>query len=185
MRVRATELPEVLLIEPELLEDSRGSFAELYQAERYEKAGIPAAFVQDNLSRSRGGTLRGLHLQHPTGQGKLVGVLEGVAWDVVADVRLGSPRFGRSVCLELSAQNRRQLWIPEGFAHGFCALSPWVGFWYKCTGYYSPDHQLTVAWNDPELAIEWPIRDPLLSPGDAAAPRLRDVRGLPELRRAR
>jgi dTDP-4-dehydrorhamnose 3,5-epimerase len=179
VRVLATELPGVLLLEPRSFEDARGSFMEVFHAGRYAEVGIPRAFVQDNLSRSVQGTLRGLHFQEPHGQGKLVQVLAGAVHDVVVDVRRGSPTFGRWTAMELSADNRLQLWVPPGFAHGFCVLSERADFFYKCTDFYAPASERSIAWNDPELAIPWPLSSPLLSPKDAAAPRLKDAPVLP------
>lgn len=179
MKVTATRLPGVLLIEPKVHGDDRGFFFESYQSSRYQAAGIPAAFVQDNLSRSVKGTLRGLHFQEPNGQGKLVQVLRGAVYDVAVDVRRSSPHFGQWVGVELTESNHHQLWVPPGFAHGFCVLSESADFLYKCTSLYSPESERGVAWNDPALAIDWPIRQPLLSPKDAAAPLLRDATVLP------
>lgn len=179
MKVRPTELPEVLLLEPRVFGDSRGFFVETFHAQRYAEAGIPGTFVQDNLSRSVKGTLRGLHFQEPNGQGKLVQVLAGSVWDVVVDVRRGSPTFGRWMGAELSSGNKWQLWIPPGFAHGFCVLSDSADFFYKCTAQYSPESERSVLWNDPDLAIPWPVREPLLSEKDQRAPRLKDAPVLP------
>jgi dTDP-4-dehydrorhamnose 3,5-epimerase len=154
---------------------------ETWQAARYAAAGIPAAFVQDNLSRSVRGTLRGLHLQEPFAQGKLVFCLRGTVFDVAVDVRRGSPNFGRWFGAELSDENRRQMWVPAGFAHGFCVISESADFVYKCTELYHPETERGIAWNDPEIGIEWPIADPILSPRDREAPRLRDAPILPSL----
>jgi dTDP-4-dehydrorhamnose 3,5-epimerase len=179
MKVTPTELPEVLLIEPKVHGDSRGFFAETFQARRYAEAGVPGPFVQDNLSRSVRGTLRGLHFQEPKPQGKLVQVLRGTVWDVAVDVRRGSPRFGRWVAVELSESAPRQLWIPPGFAHGFCVLSESADFFYKCTELYSPECERSVAWNDPAIGLPWPVKEPLLSAKDRDAPRLGDAPVLP------
>jgi dTDP-4-dehydrorhamnose 3,5-epimerase len=179
MKVTPTSLPEVLLLEPRLHGDGRGFFYESFQALRYAEAGIPGPFVQDNHSRSSRGTLRGLHFQEPKSQGKLVQVLRGTVYDVAVDVRRGSPRFGEWVAVELSDVNPRQLWIPQGFAHGFCVLSESADFFYKCTAYYAPDAERAIAWNDPGLAIPWPVPEPLLSAKDRAAPRLQDAPVLP------
>jgi dTDP-4-dehydrorhamnose 3,5-epimerase len=172
MKVTETTLPGVLLIEPKVFGDDRGFFYETYHARRYEAAGIPAHFVQDNLSRSSQGTLRGLHFQEPNPQGKLVQVLRGSVFDVAVDVRRSSPNFGRWVAVELSETNRRQLWVPPGFAHGFCVTSESADFLYKCTALYSPEAERGIAWDDPALGIDWPVRKPLLSAKDAAAPVL-------------
>jgi dTDP-4-dehydrorhamnose 3,5-epimerase len=182
LRVSATELPEVLLVEPQSFGDARGFFLEVFQAERYASAGILGPFVQDNLSRSVLGTLRGLHFQEPRAQGKLVQVLRGSVFDVAVDVRRGSPRFGHWVGVELSEQHPRQLWIPPGFAHGFCVLTDSADFFYKCTELYSPADERSVAWNDPRIGIRWPIAEPLLSKKDQRAPLLEVTPGLPSYR---
>ena len=181
MKVTPTELPEVLLVEPKVFGDARGFFYEGYQAERYAAAGIPGPFVQDNLSRSARGTLRGLHFQEPKGQGKLVQVLRGRVFDVAVDVRTGSPRFGRWVGVELAEEPLRQLWIPPGFAHGFCVLSESADFFYRCTELYAPAAERAIAWNDPRIGIRWPIEQPLLSAKDAAAPLLDAAPVLPRI----
>lgn len=179
MKVTPTELPGVLLVEPQLFGDARGFFLESFHAERYAAAGIPGPFVQDNLSRSTRGTLRGLHFQEPAGQGKLVQVLRGAVWDVAVDVRRGSPTFGAWVGMELNEDTRQQLWIPAGFAHGFCVLSESADFFYKCTAFYTPAAERAVRWDDPALGIRWPVQAPLLSPKDATAPLLADAPLLP------
>ena len=175
MNVLPTELPEVLIVEPRVFGDARGYFMETYQAERYAEAGIAAAFVQDNLSVSERGILRGLHLQHPHAQGKLVQVLDGEVFDVAVDVRRGSPHFGQWVGVRLSSENKRQLWVPEGFAHGFCVTSERALFSYKCTDTYHPECERSIRWDDPEIGIEWPLAEVALSDKDAAAPRLQDT----------
>lgn len=179
MKANSTELPGVLLIEPSVLGDSRGFFLETFQAKRYNDAGIPGPFVQDNLSRSTRGTLRGLHFQFPHPQGKLVQVLRGSVWDVAVDVRKGSPHFGGWLGMELSEENRRQLWIPAGFAHGFCVLSESADFFYKCTDFYAPAAEHAVRWDDPDIGIRWPIESPRLSAKDSAAPSLAEAPVLP------
>jgi dTDP-4-dehydrorhamnose 3,5-epimerase len=179
MNVLPTALPGVLIIEPRVFGDARGFFMETWHADRYAEAGIPSRFVQDNCSRSGRGILRGLHFQEPKGQGKLVHVLNGAVLDVAVDVRVGSPHFGQAVAVELSADNRRQLWIPPGFAHGFCVLSESADFLYKCTELYAPEHDRGIAWNDPDLGIDWPVKDPKLSAKDSALPRLKDAPVLP------
>jgi len=166
MIVRRTAIPGVLIIEPKLFGDSRGFFTELYQAERYAANGIGQKFVQDNLSRSVKGTLRGLHFQNPNPQGKLVTVLAGSILDVAVDVRRGSPTFGQHVMVELSDENRRQCWIPAGLAHGFIVQSATVDFLYKCDGFYSPSDEHVLLWNDPKLGIKWGNDAPLLSARD-------------------
>ncbi len=179
MRVIATELPGVIVVEPRVFGDQRGFFLETFHADRYAEAGIRATFVQDNWSRSVRGTLRGLHFQEPHAQGKLVSVAHGAVYDVAVDVRRGSPTFGRWVGYELSAENKRQMWVPPGFAHGFVVTSDSCDFLYKCTALYRPEAERAIAWNDPALAITWPIGDPILSSKDAAAPRLADAPCLP------
>ena len=180
MKISETELPGVLLLEPKRFGDDRGFFMELFHAKRYTEAGIPGPFVQDNFSRSAKGILRGLHFQQPHAQGKLVQVFAGTVYDVAVDIRRGSPTFGKWVGVELSADNRRQLWVPAGFAHGFCVLSESADFHYKCTELYSPASEHGIAWNDPDLGIPWPVKSPLLSPKDSAAPRLKDAPVLPD-----
>jgi dTDP-4-dehydrorhamnose 3,5-epimerase len=175
LQVTRTAIPDICFIDPRVFGDERGFFLETWSAERYAQAGLPATFVQDNLSRSAKGVLRGLHMQHPAGQGKLVYVLEGEVFDVAVDVRVGSPTFGRWVGCTLSARNKRQLYIPTGFAHGFCVTSASALFAYKCTELYRPEHELGIAWDDPAIGITWPIEDPVLSGKDRAHPRLADV----------
>jgi dTDP-4-dehydrorhamnose 3,5-epimerase len=175
MKVLPTALPGVLLVEPTVHRDPRGFFLEAYHSEKYARAGIAARFVQDNHSRSEGRILRGLHAQQRRPQGKLVRAVEGAVFDVAVDIRRGSPTFKRWVGFELSAVNFRQLWIPEGFAHGFCVTAGPVQVEYKCTALYDRDDELAIAWNDPEIGIEWPIANPLLSARDAAAPPLADL----------
>lgn len=179
MKIISTELPDVLIIEPQLYADQRGFFLESYQLKRYAEAGITRPFVQDNISRSRFNVVRGLHLQNPLAQGKLVSVLRGKVLDVTVDVRLGSPTFGRHVAVELSEENRRQVWVPRGFAHGFAVLSEMADFFYKSDEIYSPKDELSVRWNDPSLKIDWRLESPSLSAKDAAAPLLANVKGLP------
>jgi dTDP-4-dehydrorhamnose 3,5-epimerase len=172
MRVSDTALPGVLLVEPSVFGDERGFFLETYQAERYEAAGIPGPFVQDNVSRSRRGVLRGLHYQQPDAQGKLVQVLDGEVYDVAVDVRWGSPTFGRWTGLLLSSTTKQQLYIPAGFAHGFVVMSDHALFVYKCTTVYREEHDRSVLWSDPALGITWPVDDVQLSAKDRAAPTL-------------
>jgi dTDP-4-dehydrorhamnose 3,5-epimerase len=179
MKVLPTNIADVLIIEPRLFGDQRGFFLETFQLERYAQHGISRPFIQDNLSRSSHGVLRGLHLQHPLTQGKLVSVLRGRVLDVAVDVRRGSPTFGRHVAVELSDENRRQLWVPRGFAHGFAVLSDSADFAYKCDNIYSPKDEIVVRWNDPEIGINWGIENPSLSERDACAPLLKDIRNLP------
>ena len=166
MRVTKTDILGVLLIEPDVFRDPRGLFLETYHARRYAEAGIPGPFVQDNYSQSMRGTLRGLHYQEPHAQGKLVMVTEGAVYDVVVDIRKGSPSFGRWYGVELSAEDRRQVYVPPGCAHGFCVTSDRASFLYKCTDYYAPGDERGIIWNDPALAIPWPVAAPILSAKD-------------------
>jgi len=175
VRVVETELPGVLIIDPDVHSDPRGFFVETYHSEKYEAYGIFGPFVQDNHSRSAGGTLRGLHLQLRRPQGKLVRVIEGEVYDVAVDVRRGSPTFARWVAVTLSADNFRQCYIPPGFAHGFCVVSPIAQIEYKCTDLYDPQGELGIAWNDPALAIPWPVHEPLLSIRDQHQPTLAEA----------
>jgi dTDP-4-dehydrorhamnose 3,5-epimerase len=179
MRVISTAIPEVLIIEPKLIGDERGFFVETFKADRYAAHGIVGPFVQDNLSRSGCGVLRGLHLQNPRAQGKLATVLRGRVLDVAVDVRRGSPTFGRYVAVELSEENRRQFWVPRGFGHGFLVLSQSADFFYKCDELYSPADEIVVRWNDPAIGIAWGISAPTLSARDASAPLLAEVAALP------
>lgn len=175
MKILPTELPGALLVEPDVFGDARGFFMETWNRDRYAQAGLAANFVQDNLSFSRKGTLRGLHFQNPQPQGKLVYVLQGEVFDVAVDIRVGSPTFGRWLGVTLSAENKRQFYVPEGFAHGFCVTSDTALFAYKCTDLYNPQTDGGVLWNDPDIGIQWPIAEPLLSDKDRRAPLLRDV----------
>jgi dTDP-4-dehydrorhamnose 3,5-epimerase len=177
--IRETSLPGVLLIEPRVFGDDRGFFMETYRADVLREAGITDAFVQDNHSRSARGVLRGLHYQEPNAQGKLVRCTRGAIFDVAVDIRRGSPSFGRWFGLELSDANKRMLWIPPGFAHGFCALEDHSDLVYKCTTLYDAASDRSIFWNDPDIGIGWPIEEPILSAKDAAAPRLRDAGALP------
>jgi dTDP-4-dehydrorhamnose 3,5-epimerase len=172
LKVVPTAIPDVLVVEPAVFRDGRGHFLETWHAERYRAAGIPDAFVQDNRSRSVRGTLRGLHAQRSKPQGKLVQVVAGEVFDVAVDLRRGSPTYGRWVGVTLSADSFRQMWVPAGFAHGFCVTSDTADVEYKCTAPYDAADELRIAWDDPDLAITWPVASPALSPKDAAAPRL-------------
>ena len=165
----------VLEIEPRIFNDSRGYFLESYQRVRFTGAGIEVNFVQDNLSFSRKNTLRGLHYQNPRGQAKLVQVFQGEVYDVVVDIRRGSQSFGQWYGTRLSFENMHQLFIPAGFAHGYCVLSETALFYYKCSDYYAPECEAGVLWSDPDLGIDWPMKLPLLSEKDADYPRLKDV----------
>jgi dTDP-4-dehydrorhamnose 3,5-epimerase len=185
MKVIETSLPGVLVIEPQVFGDARGFFYESYNEVRFREAGIDARFVQSNVSRSAKGVLRGLHYQWPHPQGKFVSVLEGEVFDVAVDIRRGSPHFGKWFGAMLTADNKRHMWIPEGFAHGFCVLSEYATFSYQCTALYDAKADAGVAWNDPAIGIDWPIGEPRLSEKDNKAPMLKDipVDRLPELPR--
>ena len=176
MRVVETELPGVLIVEPQVFGDTRGFFIETHSQRRYADAGVaPQGFVQDNVSLSRKGVLRGLHYQYPNPQGKLIEVLSGEVFDIAADIRVGSPTFGKWVGVSLSGESHRQLYLPPGFAHGFAVMSESALFAYKCTTYYDAAADRAVAWDDPQLAIAWPIEAPELSAKDRAAPKLADI----------
>jgi len=180
MKVTPTRLPEVLLIEPKVFGDARGFFFESWNAKEFERAGIRATFVQDNHSRSQKGVLRGLHYQVRQPQGKLIRVVEGEIFDVAVDIRRSSPNFGKWGSSRLSSQSKNLLWVPVGFAHGFCVLSESADVLYKTTDFYAPEHERTIAWNDPQVGIDWPLLGaPLLSPKDAAGARLRDAELFP------
>ena len=182
MKFTPTSLPDVVLIEPRVHGDERGFFMEIYQRAVFAKAGIDVAFVQDNVSRSRRGTLRGLHFQLRHTQGKLVRVVAGEVFDVAVDIRRSSPTFGKWAGERLSSDNKRSLWVPPGFAHGFLVLSESADFHYKCTDYYDAESERAVRWDDESIAIDWPIEagmDLLLSPRDAAALPLDEVETLP------
>ena len=185
MKVIETALPGVLVIEPQVFGDARGFFYESYNEARFREAGIDARFVQSNVSRSARGVLRGLHYQWPHPQGKFVSVLEGEVFDVAVDIRRGSPHFGQWFGAMLTAENKRHMWIPEGFAHGFCVVSDYATFSYQCTALYDAKSDAGVLWNDPAIGIDWPIAEPRLSDKDIKAPLLKDVpeQRLPELPR--
>ena len=175
MEFQRLDLPEVILVKPDVWSDERGYFLETYHLEKYRENGISETFVQDNQSFSKRNVLRGLHaqLRHP--QGKLVRVVVGEIFDVAVDIRPGSPTFRKSVCAVLSEDNQHQLWVPPGFAHGFCVLSETAYMQYKCTTLYRPDDEITIAWNDPELGIGWPVENPILNEKDRTAPRLAEI----------
>lgn len=178
MHVSETSLPGVLLVETRVFGDARGYFRETWRAQEYAAAGIPECFVQDNASFSRERILRGLHLQEgPRAQGKLVSALYGEIWDVAVDVRPGSAHYGRWIGVTLSGENGRQLYIPAGLAHGFVVTSPVAVVAYKCTRLYDPASEQTIRWDDPDLAIAWPVADPIVSEKDAAGKLLRELRG--------
>ena len=172
MKVTETRLPGCVVFEPRVFGDDRGSFFESFNLDRLAEHGLAPRFVQGNVSSSQRGVLRGLHYQWPNPQGKYVSVVEGEVWDVAVDIRQGSPTFGQWTAVVLSAENRRHFWIPEGFAHGFVALSERAVFTYLCTATYDAAADANIRWDDPQLAIDWPVTDPLLSPKDAAAPLL-------------
>ena len=185
MKITETSLPGVLLIEPRVFRDDRGFFLETHSARAYAEAGIEGPFVQDNFSRSVRGTVRGLHFQEPEAQGKLCCVLRGTVYDVAVDVRRGSPRFGDWVGVELSDASMRQIWIPPGFAHGFCVISDVADFHYKCSRPYAPSAERAILWNDPALGIAWPLAgEPLVSAKDRSAPVLAEAPVLPSFRPA-
>ncbi len=177
MQVIPTSIPDLLIIEPDVYGDVRGFFYESYNQRKFEQiVGREVRFVQDNHSRSAQNVLRGLHYQVQQTQGKLVRVTSGEVFDVAVDIRSSSPTFGQSVCVNLSEQNKRMLWIPEGFAHGFMVLSEYAEFLYKATDYWAPEHERCILWNDPDLAIDWPLSgDPLLSTKDALGKPLREA----------
>jgi len=175
MKVTETKLAGMLIIEPKVFGDARGFFKETFQAERYQEAGIEYTFVQDNYSRSQKGVLRGLHFQITKPQGKLVSCPKGAVFDVAVDIDPESTTYGQYVGVELTEENHKQLWVPPGYAHGFCVLTETADFQYKCTDYYDPSDEGGVIWNDPDVAIEWPIDDPSLSSKDALLPTLADV----------
>ncbi len=175
MNARGCDLQGLLILEPKVFGDARGFFMELWHARRYAQAGLETGFVQDNLSLSRRGTLRGLHFQNPDPQAKLLQVLQGEVFDVAVDLRRTSSTFGRWHGVVLSAENKRQFYVPAGFAHGFAVLSETALFYYKCSAFYSPKDELALRWDDPDIGIKWPLKDPIVSEKDARAPRLRDL----------
>jgi len=175
MKFLPTAIPEVVLVQPDVYRDDRGFFLETYQVRKYGAAGLPEEFVQDNHSYSVRGTLRGLHAQLRRPQGKLLRVVQGEIFDVAVDIRPGSPTFGRWVGEVLSGENHHQLWVPPGFAHGFCVTSETAHVLYKCTELYDREDEIAVAWNDPRIGVAWPVAEPLLSPRDLAAPLLAEI----------
>ncbi len=175
MNVIETSIPGVLIFEPKVFGDARGFFMETWNQTRYAEAGLPERFVQDNLSFSTQGVLRGLHYQHPTAQGKLVTVLEGEVFDVAVDIRAGSPTFGQWIGVTLSAENKKQFWVPEGFAHGFAVTSQTALFSYKCSNFYAPNEEGTILWNDPDVGIDWKVQSPTISAKDAAGALLKEM----------
>lgn len=175
MKITATALPGVLIIEPKLFGDARGFFLETFQTQRYADAGITQTFVQDNHSRSQKNVLRGLHFQRTRPQGKLVSVSRGAILDITLDINPQSATFGQHIAVELNDETHQQVWIPPGYAHGFCVLSDIADMHYKCTQPYDPEDEPGVLWNDPDLHIAWPTDSPLLSNKDQHLPRLRDL----------
>ena len=175
MNVKETKLLGVLILEPKVFPDDRGYFLETWNSTRYEQVGMPGLFVQDNISFSKKGILRGLHFQYPQSQGKLIQVLSGEVLDVVVDIRVGSPTYGQWVGEVLSESNHRQIYVPPGFAHGYCVTSETAIFSYKCTDFYNPATEHGIIWNDPDIGIEWPIAQPVLSTKDKAYPRLKEL----------
>jgi dTDP-4-dehydrorhamnose 3,5-epimerase len=175
MKVIETKLPSVVVLEPDVYGDRRGFFLETWNRKRYEEVGICETFVQDNVSLSKQGILRGLHFQNPQSQGKLVQVLSGEVLDVAVDIRIGSPTFGQWIGEELSGEDHKQIYIPPGFAHGFFVISDEALFSYKCTDFYNPDTEHGIIWNDPDIGINWPVDEPLLSSKDAVFPKLKDL----------
>ena len=182
MDVTETELVGVLLIKPRVFGDSRGQFFESYHAARYAESGITSTFVQDSVSRSKRDVLRGLHFQHLHEQAKLVEVLEGEIYDVAVDIRVGSSQFGHWLGVRMNSNERRQLFIPEGFAHGFVVLSETALFSYKCSDLFHPECERSILWNDPDIGIDWPVSSPILSTKDAGASPLSsfEAKDLPE-----
>lgn len=172
MKVINTKLPGVLIIKPKVTIDKRGFFKEAFQANRYFDAGITLPFVQENYSRSKRGVLRGLHFQKTRPQGKLVSCIFGSIYDVVVDIDPNSKTFSNYIGVQLSDKNHLQLWIPPGYAHGFCVLSEYADFFYKCTNFYFPEDEHGIIWNDPDVSINWPVKSPLLSSKDKLLPRL-------------
>ena len=175
MRRIDTDLPGVCILEPDVHGDGRGYFFESFHADKFAALGLQPVFVQTNVSHSARGVLRGLHYQWPDPQGKLVSVLEGAVWDVAVDIRRGSPGFGRWTAVELSADNHRLFWIPQGYAHGFCVLSAHATFMYQCTALYAATADAGVRWDDDDIGITWPLATPILSAKDSIAPRLREI----------
>lgn len=175
MQVEKLPVSGLLLIRPTVHEDARGYFLETWHAEKYEELGLPNRFVQDNEAQSSKGVLRGLHYQIHRPQGKLVRVVEGEVFDVAVDIRHGSPTFGKWTGVHLTSTGKEQLWVPPGFAHGYCVLSETAVFSYKCTEIYLPELERSIHWNDPEIGIDWPLETPLVSPRDDAAPLLKDA----------
>ena len=187
MKISMLEMEGVCIVEPDVFPDGRGYFLETFQEKRYREIGIDVSFVQDNLSFSTKGTLRGLHFQHPHSQAKLVQVIQGEVLDVIVDIRRGSPTFGCWSGVRLSEENHRQLFAPEGFAHGYCVLSDTAVFVYKCSDFYTPECEKGVLCSDPDIGIDWPVKEPVLSEKDCGYPLLKDIskKDLPEYKTVR
>ncbi len=175
MEILKTSLAGVLIIQQDIFKDKRGFFMETYHRKKYTEEGLDQSFVQDNLSYSIKGTLRGLHYQYPNMQSKLVQAVKGKIYDVVVDIRQGSPTFGQWTGVHLSDENKRQFFVPEGFAHGFCVLSDTAFVVYKCSDFYAPESEKGLLWSDPDIGIDWPVKEPLLSPKDIQYPCLKDI----------
>ena len=184
MKITKTKLPGILIIQPDIFEDPRGFFMETYHQKKYAEEGLDRSFVQDNLSYSTIDTLRGLHYQYPNAQAKLIQAIEGEIFDVAVDIRRGSPAFGQWTGVHLSGENKRQLFVPEGFAHGFCVISDTATVVYKCTDFYAPESEKGIIWSDSDIGIEWPVKEPLLSSKDSQYPCLKDIarNNLPDYR---
>ncbi|WP_337240678.1 dTDP-4-dehydrorhamnose 3,5-epimerase [Proteus faecis] len=176
MKVSSTKLDGCIVIEPKVFRDERGFFLETYQKEKYKQIGIKELFVQDNFSSSSKNVLRGLHFQKNNPQGKLVTVTHGIVFDVAVDLRTGSKTFGQYESIILSSENKLQFYLPPGFAHGFCVISDRADFQYKCTDYYDPNDEGSIIWNDPDIDIQWPIQEPILSLKDEKAPKLQQIK---------
>jgi dTDP-4-dehydrorhamnose 3,5-epimerase len=178
MNIISASISDLLIVEPDVFNDNRGFFMETYHQKRYEDHGIKETFVQDNLSYSVKNTLRGLHFQSKHPQSKLIFVIAGEIYDVVVDIRKGSPTFGKWVGVVLSEENKKQLFVPKGFAHGFCVLSAFAYLAYKCSDIYHPDDESGILWSDPEIAVKWPVINPIISPKDQKLPRLSEISGI-------
>ena len=176
MRVEKTKLPGVMLVSPVVHGDERGFFMETYHQGIFDEVGLPGQFVQDNHSRSARGVLRGLHFQYPQWQGKLVRVIRGEIFDVAVDVRMDSPTHGEWIGVTLSEENKQQIYVPPGYAHGFCVTSDSADVVYKCTALYKPEDEISIRWDDPDIGIQWPVENPTVSARDQAAGRLADIR---------
>lgn len=176
MKLIRTEIEDVVIVEPKIFGDRRGFFSEVYRKSWFDEAGVPSVFVQDNLSRSKKNTLRGLHYQFRNAQAKLVMATRGAVLDVAVDIRRGSPTFGKYVSAVLSEDNKRMIFIPEGFAHGFKVITDEADFQYKCSNYYDPESERSIFWNDPAIGIDWDVSEPLLSEKDMKAPLLSEMK---------